>query len=75
MIRREIWRQEKLKGFLEFENIRKMWTAQACERVRCPRFKNAFVEHLGVSDVDFDPENGSRMAQVAKSEIFNQSFV
>ena len=26
-------------------------------------------QHLGVSDVDCDPENGSRMAQVAKSEI------
>ena len=25
--------------------------------------------HLGVSDVDCDPENGSRMAQVAKSKI------
>ena len=26
-------------------------------------------QHLGVSDVDCDPENGSRIAQVAKSEI------
>ena len=54
---------------MESENIRKMRTAQAFERVGVPRCENAFLEHLGVSDVDFDPENGSRMAQVAKSEI------
>ena len=34
-----------------------------------PRFKNTYVKHLGVSDVDFDPKNGSRMAQVAKNKI------
>ena len=59
----------EVKGFQESENIRKMQTAQEFERVRVPRCQNAFLKHLGVSDVDFGPENGSRMAQVAKSEI------
>ena len=31
--------------------------------------KMHIVKHLGVSDVDCDPENGSRMAQVAKSKM------
>ena len=46
----------ELKGFLESKNIIKMRTAQAFERVRCPIFKNALLKHLGVSDVNFDPE-------------------
>ena len=58
-----------MKGFPESENIIKMRTAQAFERVSVQDFKNAFVEHLSVSDVDFDPENGSRTAKVAKSVI------
>ena len=57
----------ELKGFQESENIRKMRTAQAFERVSVQDFKMHCVEHLGVSDVDCDPENGSRMVQVAKS--------
>ena len=59
-----------MKGFLESENIRKMRTAQAFERVGVPRCENAFLEHLGVSDVDFDPENGSRMVQLARGVIY-----
>ena len=58
-----------MKGFQEFENIRKMQTTQAFERVGVPRCENAFVEHLGVSDVDFDPKNGSRMVQLARDVI------
>ena len=58
-----------MKGFQESENIRKMWTAQAFEHVGLQDFENAFLEHLGVSDVDFDPENGFRTGKVAKGEI------
>ena len=46
-----------------------MRTTQACERVSVQDWKKCIVKHLGVSDVDFDPENGSRMAKVAKSEM------
>ena len=58
-----------MKGFLESKNIRKMRIAQAFERVSVQDLKMHCVEHLDVSDVDCDPENRSRMAQVAKSEM------
>ena len=51
-----------------------MWTAQAFERVSVQDFKTHFVEHLGVSDVDFGPENGSRTVQLARG-VINRSFV
>ena len=68
MIRREIEdkKVERISGIREYQknaDCTSIWARW------CPRFKNAFLKHLGVSDVDFDPENGSRMAQVAKNEI------
>ena len=33
------------------------------------KWKDFGNPHLGVLDVNFNPENGSKMAQVAKSEI------
>ena len=33
------------------------------------KFQNACLEHLGVSDVNFDPENGSRTVQLAMGVI------
>ena len=51
-----------------------MRTAQAFERVGVPRCENAFLEHLGVSNVDFDPENESRIVQLARG-VINRSFV
>ena len=49
-----------------------MRTAQAFDRVSVQDLKNAFLEHLGVSNVDFDPENGSRTVQLARGVIFAQ---
>ena len=46
-----------------------MRIAQAFERVSVQDLKNAFLEHLGVSDVNFDPENGSRTVQLARGMI------
>ena len=63
------WIELRWKDFKMPKASEKMRTAQAFERVSVQDFKNAFVEHLGVSDVDFDPKNGSRMEKVAKSEI------
>ena len=40
---------------------------------RQEKWKDFGNPHLGVSDVDFDPENGSRMAQVAKSVMWSIS--
>ena len=37
---------------------------------RSPKLENAFLEHLGVSYVGFDPENGSRTVQLARGVIF-----
>ena len=46
-----------------------MRAAQAFDRVGP---QNAFLEHLGVSNVDFDPENGSRTVQLARGAIYAQ---
>ena len=69
MIRREIEDKKSWKVFWNSKISEKVWTAQAFKRVSVQDLKMHCLKHLGVSDVDFDPENGSRMAQVAKSEI------
>ena len=64
-------RNERISGIREYQKIKN----KKCGLHKHPSafsvqdWKMQFVKHLGVSDVDFDPKNGSRMAQLAKSEI------
>ena len=65
----------EVKGGERISGIREYQKNVDCTSIRsrrCPRFKNTYLKHLGVSDVDFDPENGSRMAQLARGVIFAQ---
>ena len=71
MIRREIeakWIEERWKDFRNPRSSEKSGLHKHSSAL-VSKIRNALLKHLGVSDVDFDPENGSRMVQVAKSEI------
>ena len=57
---------ERISGIREYQKNADCTSIRARQ---CPRFKNAFLEHLGVSDVDFDPKNRFRAVQLARGVI------
>ena len=82
-IRREIWRQDEVKGFLESENIRKKQTAQAFERVgvqdlkcifealrcvRCPFQSRKWIQNGPISQGCDFCANPSTCAAVKRSD-------